>query len=75
MVLNGQLVEHEEPVADVHLSNLDVDSGELHSLADVEPKITRELKLLAEDWRDNIEERWTNEFSSTDYEYVSHGMV
>lgn len=75
LVLNGQLVEHEEPVADVHLSNLDVDSGELHNLADVEPEITRELKLLAEDWRDNIEERWTNEFSSTDYEYVSHGMV
>lgn len=75
LVLNGQLVEHEEPVAEVHLSNLEVDPAESVNLADDEPGLTAELKRLAEDWRAGIEKRWAEEYSSVDYEHVAHGMV
>ena len=75
LVLNGQLVEHEDPIAEVHLSNLDADPGESTNLADDEPEVTAELKRLAEEWREGIERRWATEYSSTDYEYVAHGMV
>ena len=75
LVLNGQLVEHEDPIAEVHLSNLDADPGESTNLADDEPEVTAELKRLAEEWREGIERRWATEYSATDYEYVAHGMV
>ena len=75
LVLNGQLVEHDGPVADVHLSDVESDPGETTNLADAEPAITAELKQLAEDWRAGIEKRWETEYASTDHEYVALGMV
>ena len=75
----GQHAEEEDVdegvVAEVHLSNVEDDPGETTTLVDSEPEITSELKQLAEDWRDGIEDRWERDYSSADYEYVVHGMV
>ncbi|HJO83537.1 MAG TPA: sulfatase-like hydrolase/transferase, partial [SAR202 cluster bacterium] len=51
LVLYGQLVEHEDPIAEDHLSNLDDDPSESVNLAGQEPAITSELKRLADNWR------------------------
>jgi arylsulfatase A-like enzyme len=75
LVLNGQLVEDTEPIAEIHLSDVENDPGETVNLADKEPEITAELKKLAEDWRAGIEKRWEADYASADYEYVAHGMV
>jgi len=75
LVLNGQLVEDNEPIADVHLSDVEADPGEKINLADSKPKITAELKKLAEDWRSSIERRWKTEYADADHEHVAHGMV
>ncbi len=64
LVLNGQLVEYEEPVAEVHLANLEDDPAESVNLAGREPAITAELRRLAEDWRAGIEQRWSRDFES-----------
>jgi hypothetical protein len=74
-VLNGQLVEDAEAIAEVHLSDVENDPAESGNLAEAEPEITAELTQLAEDWRAGIEKRWEEEYSSADYEYVAHGMV
>jgi arylsulfatase A-like enzyme len=75
LVLNGQLVEDDVPIADVHLSDVESDPAESNNLADSEPQVTAELTALAENWRAGIEKRWEVEYSSTDHEYVAHGMV
>jgi len=75
LVLDGQLVEDTEPIAAIHLSDVEADPSESTNLADSEPEITAELKTLAEDWRAGIEQRWEDEYSSEDHEYVAHGMV
>ncbi|MBP39033.1 MAG: sulfatase-like hydrolase/transferase [Dehalococcoidia bacterium] len=75
LVLNGQLVENTEPIADVHLSDVESDPAESTNHADSEPEITAELKALAENWRAGIEKRWEDDYASADYEYVAHGMV
>ncbi len=75
LVLNGQLVEDDVPIADVHLSDVVSDPGESNNLADSEPQVAAALKALAENWRAGIEKRWEEEYSSTDHEYVAHGMV
>lgn len=75
LVLDGQLVEDDEPIAPVHLSDVESDPAESTNLADSEPEITAELKALAENWRAGIEKRWEDDYSSEDYEYVAHGMV
>ena len=75
LVLNGQLVEHTEAIADIHLSDVENDPGESLNLAGPEPAVTAELKQLAEEWRGGIERRWEAEYASADYEYVAHGMV
>lgn len=75
LVLDGQLVEDDVPVAPVHLSDVDADPAETVNLVVDEPEIAAELRKLAEDWRAGIEKRWKNEYSGTDHEYVAHGMV
>jgi arylsulfatase A-like enzyme len=75
LVLNGQLVEHEEPIADVHLANLDDDPSESVNLAEAEPAITAGLKRLAEDWRDGIERRWSREYASAESEQGGYRMA
>jgi arylsulfatase A-like enzyme len=75
LVLNGQLVEHEDPIADVHLSDLETDPGEAINLADEEPAITAELKQLAEEWRAGIEKRWAEQYAAPDEESRTYRMV
>ena len=68
LVLNASLIGHDEPVPEVHLSNLEVDRGESANLADSEPKITAELTRLALDWRSAIDKRWVEEYNAPDEE-------
>ena len=75
LVLDGQLVENESPIAKIHLSDLESDPGEKINLADSEPEIRDELHNLLTDWISNIEDEWKRNFSDLDYEYVAHGMV
>jgi len=75
LVLNGQLVETAEPVAEVHLSDVESDPSESVNLVDSEPEIAAELKKLTEDWRASIVKRWEEQYAGVDYEYVAHGMV
>ncbi|MCH8235302.1 MAG: sulfatase-like hydrolase/transferase [Chloroflexi bacterium] len=75
LVLKGVLVEHEEPIADVHLSNLEIDPGESRNLADAEPEITAELRRLAEDWLAGIEKRWVEEYGAPDEEQRTYRAV
>ena len=62
LVLDGQLVESEEPVAEVHLSNLADDMGEQTNLADEKPEMVAELRRQAEAWRERLEARWEREW-------------
>jgi len=66
LVLEGKLVEYENPIAAVHLADLDVDPSESNNLADAEPEIAAELTRLVQDWRDGIEKRWSDEFGAPD---------
>ncbi len=75
LVLKGQLVEHEEPIADVHLSDLDDDPSESVNLADAEPEAAAELKRLAEDWRAGIERRWSREYASAERKQGGYRMA
>tara|TARA_B100000686_G_scaffold18200_1_gene16841 strand:- start:2121 stop:3206 length:1086 start_codon:yes stop_codon:yes gene_type:complete len=75
LVINGQLVEAAEPVAAVHLSDVESDPSESVNLVDSEPEIAAELKKLAEDWRASIVKRWEEQYAGVDHEYVAHGMV
>lgn len=58
LVINGQLVEEEEPVAEVFLSDLRSDLSERHNLAEEMPELCAELKGMAEQWRAEIEAEW-----------------
>jgi len=62
LVLNGQLVENEGPVDEVHLSDLEADMGEQNNLRDEHPDVTADLKKAAETWREKLEARWEGEF-------------
>jgi arylsulfatase A-like enzyme len=62
LVLNGRLVEPEDPIDEVHLAKLDEDMGERTNLADQNKELTEELKQAAEGWRSDIEERWEQEW-------------
>ena len=63
LVLNGKLVEGEEPRAEVFLSDLSKDPGEKHNLADEYPEVCRELTDAVLDWRAGIEETWEKKFA------------
>lgn len=62
LVLNGQLEEHAEPAEAVFLSNVRADPSETTNVAAEHPSLVGQLRGAAEQWRDGIEERWTNEW-------------
>ena len=53
--MNGRLVEFEEPIADIYLSNLASDVSESNNLKDEYPEIVTDLKNEALNWRKEIE--------------------
>lgn len=75
LVLDGQLVEEEEPIEGPWLSDLSVDEAESENLADSEPAIRDELTSLALEWRSGIESRWENEFKQAKLGIATHSMV
>mgnify|MGYP000300678496 FL=1 len=58
LVLNGHLVEDVPSEDNVHLSDLENDMAESKNLKEKYPQITKELKEIAENWRNGIENRW-----------------
>lgn len=75
LVLDGQLVEEEKPIAGPWLSDLSSDPAESKNLASAEPETRDELMALASEWRSGIESRWKSEFSGTSVGTVTHSMV
>lgn len=63
LVLNGQLVEGEAPRDEVFLSDLSVDPGEKHNIAEENPEIAEALKTAALRWRETLEENWDKNFA------------
>lgn len=63
LVLNGRLVEGEQPRAAVFLSNLASDPGERHNLADQMPELTADMKNAALSWRAQLEKNWDAKFA------------
>ena len=55
LVLNGRLVEFENPIAEIYLSNLTDDVSESNNLKDEYPEIVTDLKNEALNWRKAIE--------------------
>jgi arylsulfatase A-like enzyme len=62
LVLNGYLVEDVPSEDNVHLFDLENDMAESINLKEKYPQITKELKKIAQDWRNGIENRWENEW-------------
>ena len=62
LVLRGQLVEGTSAENEVHLANLETDMEERNNLKDEYPDLTAELIQLAQTWREEIEDRWQNEW-------------
>lgn len=55
LVVNGRLVEFDQPVADVFLSNLAEDISESNNLRNEYSEIAKDLELEALNWRSEIE--------------------
>ena len=64
LVLNGQLVEGEEPQDPVFLSDLSRDPGETVNLAGEYPELTRELTEKALGWRREMEAYYDAHFAA-----------
>ena len=62
LVMNGQLVEGVPVEDDIHLTDLTLDMGERQNLKDEYPELTTDLISTAESWRQDIEDRWSNEW-------------
>ena len=62
LVMNGQLVEGAPVEDDIHLADLALDMGERRNLKDEYPELTTDLVSTAESWRQDIEDRWSNEW-------------
>ena len=62
LVLNGRLEESEGVRAPVWLSDLSKDVGEKTNLAEKEPELCESLRSAALKWRQDIEDKWENEF-------------
>lgn len=63
LVINGQLVEFDEPRAELFLSDLESDPSESKNLVDEMPELAQMMKEKALQWRDGIEKRWDEEFA------------
>lgn len=64
LVLNGRLVEEEEPKEPVFLADLSKDPGETVNLAEDMPELTKELTEKALHWRAGIEKTWEEKFAA-----------
>ena len=64
LVLNGRLVEEEQPKEPVFLADLSKDPGETTNLAEAMPELTEELKTEALRWREGIEKTWDEKFAA-----------
>ena len=62
LVMNGQLVEGAPVEDDIHLTDLTLDMGERRNLKNEYPELTTDLISTAESWRQDIEDRWSNEW-------------
>ncbi|MEC8842132.1 MAG: sulfatase, partial [Candidatus Poribacteria bacterium] len=62
LIMNGQLVEGAPVEDDIHLVDLELDMGERRNLKDEYPELTTDLIGTAESWRQDIEDRWSNEW-------------
>ena len=62
LVLKGQLVEGTSAENEVHLANLETDMEERNNLKDEYPDLTAALTQLAQTGREEIEDRWQNEW-------------
>ena len=63
LVLNGRLVEEEEPREPVFLADLSKDPGETVNLASSMPELTEELTKEALAWREQLEAHWEERFA------------
>ena len=63
LVLNGQLVESEEPQDKVFLADLSTDPGENVNLAEQMPELVEEMTQKATAWRAGIEKTWEEKFA------------
>ena len=63
LVLNGRLVEGEEPRAPLFLSDLRTDPGERHNLAEEQPERAEQMRRAALQWREGIERTWKEQFA------------
>ncbi|MGI6238141.1 MAG: sulfatase [Christensenellales bacterium] len=66
LVLNGQLVELQQPRAEVFLSNLAADPGERQNLANEMPELAEEMRDAALTWRTALEKNWDERFKQND---------
>ena len=73
LVLRGQLVEGTSAENEVHLANLETDMEERNNLKDEYPDLTAELIQLAQTWREEIEDRWQNEWLPKSNGTTGHG--
>jgi hypothetical protein len=63
LVLNGRLVEEEQPKEPVFLADLSTDPGETVNLAEAMPELTAELTREALTWREKLEAHWEERFA------------
>jgi len=64
LVLNGRLVEEEEPKEPVFLADLAKDPGETVNLAEKLPELTKALTEEALSWREKLEQHWEARFAA-----------
>ena len=70
LVIDGVLVEEDEPQTHIHLADLEEDVSESNNLAEDMPELASELEAAALDWRAGIQARWDR-----DYADLGHGIV
>ena len=70
LVIDGVLVEEDEPATHIHLADLSTDISESNNLADQMPELASELETAALEWRSGIHDRWDR-----DYAGLGHGIV
>ena len=70
LVIDGVLVEEDEPQTHIHLSDLSTDTSESTNLAHQLPDLASELESAALTWRSNIQTRWDR-----DYANLNQGIV
>ncbi len=70
LVIDGVLVEEDEPSEHLHLADLQDDIAEENNLAGMMPQLASELQDAALSWRAKIEDRWERDYAS-----LGHGIV